>query len=112
MVAPSTGAHDVVITLAAAAPETIHSGAMAFAGVKDPKAEADLLAFLRTLNDNPPPLPEAAPAAQTNAAAPAEGQPANGQAPAAGETAAQPAPANGQAAPAEGQAPAQAQPSK
>lgn len=59
--------------------------AMAFAGVKDPKAESDLLAFLRTLADSPAPLPAAAPAAGGDAAA---------------------APANGAAAPAAGQAPA------
>lgn len=63
--------------------------AMAFAGVKDPKAESDLLAFLRTLADTPAPLPEAAPAA----AAPANGEaaPANGQAAPAAEGAQQPA---------------------
>jgi cytochrome c len=31
---------------------------MAFAGVKDPAELADLVAYLRTLNDNPPPLPQ------------------------------------------------------
>jgi len=31
---------------------------MAFAGIKDKAELADLLAYLRTLNDNPPPLPE------------------------------------------------------
>jgi cytochrome c len=31
---------------------------MAFAGVKDNGELADLLAYLRTLNDNPPPLPK------------------------------------------------------
>lgn len=30
---------------------------MAFAGIKDEAEIADLLAYLRTLNDNPPPLP-------------------------------------------------------
>lgn len=30
---------------------------MTFAGVKDPADRADLLAFLRTLSDDPPPLP-------------------------------------------------------
>lgn len=60
--------------------------AMAFAGVKDPKAESDLLAFLRTLADTPAPLPE-------TAAAPANGEaaPANGQAAPAAEGAQQPA---------------------
>ncbi len=32
---------------------------MAFAGLKDEAEIADLLAYLRTLNDNPPPLPTA-----------------------------------------------------
>ncbi len=31
---------------------------MAFAGIKDNAELADLLVYLRTLNDNPPPLPE------------------------------------------------------
>lgn len=31
---------------------------MAFAGIKDEAEIADLLAYLRTLNDNPPPLPQ------------------------------------------------------
>lgn len=31
---------------------------MAFAGIKDNAELADLIAYLRTLNDNPPPLPE------------------------------------------------------
>ncbi len=30
---------------------------MTFAGLKDPKQRADLIAWLRTLSDNPPPLP-------------------------------------------------------
>ena len=32
---------------------------MAFAGEKDPVKEADMLAYLRTLSDNPAPLPQA-----------------------------------------------------
>lgn len=72
-------------------PKAFVSGtAMAFAGIKDPKAEADLLAFLRTLADTPAPLPEAAPAGDA-AAAPANGASAT-------------APADGAAAPAAGQA--------
>ena len=39
--------------------------AMGFAGIKDPQGRADVIAYLRTLNDSPPPLPEA----------PAEGRP-------------------------------------
>jgi len=68
--------------------------AMAFAGVKNPQQEADLLAYLRTLADSPAPLPEAAPAAE-------EGAAAEGGAPAQGEPAAQ------EQAPANGEAPAQ-----
>jgi cytochrome c len=72
--------------------------AMGFAGVKKTQERADLIAYLRTLSDNPAPLPEAAaqPAAE-NAAAPA------------GDGAAPAAPAEGgaaPAAPAEGTAPA------
>jgi cytochrome c len=64
--------------------------AMAFAGIKDPKQEADLIAYLRTLSDSPAPLPEAPAAGQDNAAAPAGGEaPAEGAAQAEGQ-----APAN------------------
>lgn len=99
--------------------------AMAFAGIKDPKAESDLLAYLRTLADTPAELPAAAPAEESaepaaegaaapaaeGAAAPAaEGaQPAapaepaaQGEAAPATEGGATPAPAEG-AQPAEGQ---------
>ena len=34
---------------------------MAFAGLPKEQDRADLIAYLRTMNDNPPPLPEAAP---------------------------------------------------
>lgn len=44
--------------------------AMGFAGIKKTQERADLIAYLRTLSDNPAPLPE------TGAAAPVEGQPA------------------------------------
>lgn len=80
--------------------------AMGFGGVKKTQERADLIAYLRTLSDNPEPLPDAsaAPAAE-NASAPADGTPA--AQPAAGEAA--PAPAEGAApAPAEGAAPAPA----
>lgn len=70
--------------------------AMGFAGVKKTQERADLIAYLRTLSDNPAPLPDAAAAAP--AAAPAGEQPA--AQPAAGE-----APAAAPAAPA-GDAPA------
>jgi cytochrome c len=74
---------------------------MTFAGLKRDEQRADVIAYLRTLSDNPQPLPKAAaaPAAPEGGAAPAAkpgeapkadapaGQPAAaGQAPAAGET--------------------------
>jgi cytochrome c len=46
--------------------------AMAFGGIKNRKEEANLIAYLRTLSDNPAPLPEV-PAPAESAAAPAEG---------------------------------------
>jgi len=77
--------------------------AMAFPGFPDAKTRADVIAFLRTKNDNPPPLPAAdaggaapAPAEAPKAEAPAEA-PAADAAPTAGE---------GQSAPAENSAPA------
>ncbi|KXF79017.1 hypothetical protein ATN84_04545 [Paramesorhizobium deserti] len=96
--------------------------AMGFAGDKNDSERADLIAYLRTLSDNPAPLP-AAPAAEpaaTEGAAPAEDakpaeggaeqpageteKPAENTAPAQGE---QPAPApGGETAPAEGGQPA------
>ncbi|MGC4024478.1 MAG: cytochrome c family protein [Mesorhizobium sp.] len=79
--------------------------AMGFAGVKKTQERADLIAYLRTLSDNPAPLPDAAAAAP--AAAPAgeqpAAQPAAGEAPAAAP--AGEAPAAAPAAPA-GEAPA------
>lgn len=61
--------------------------AMGFAGLKKPEDRADLIAYLRTLSDNPAPLPEAgaAPAPENTSA------PANGAAPAEGAAPAQPA---------------------
>ena len=55
---------------------------MSFAGVKNDQDRADLVAYLRTLNDNPPPLPEAP--AQGAAPAGGEAAPADGAAPAGG----------------------------
>lgn len=57
--------------------------AMGFAGLKNPKERADLIAYLRTLADSPAPLPEvpAAPAPE-NASSPAETPPAQPAAPA------------------------------
>jgi cytochrome c len=85
-----------------------------FPGLPDAKQRADVIAFLRTKNDNPPPLPEAAaggaapagsepPAAPADAAAPAADAP-KADAPAADATA--PTAPEGQSAPAENMAPA------
>ncbi|MEP9398058.1 cytochrome c family protein [Mesorhizobium sp. KR2-14] len=65
--------------------------AMGFAGIKKDDERANLIAYLRTLSDNPAPLPEAgaAPAAPAEGAAPAA--PAEGAAPAAPEAPAAPA---------------------
>lgn len=46
--------------------------AMGFAGIKKDDERANLIAYLRTLSDNPKPLPEAGAAPATPAAAPAE----------------------------------------
>src|SRR5690606_10334386 len=67
------------------APRSYVSGtAMAFAGVKKPEQEADLIAYLRTLADEPAPLPEvgAGDAAPAEEAAPADAAPAAQEAPA------------------------------
>jgi cytochrome c2 len=77
---------------------------MAFAGIKKPEDLADVLVFLRTLSDEPAPLPEAPPeataateqAAGEGAAAPAADTATTGEQAPAGEQAA----ANEQAAPA------------
>ncbi|MBB2971993.1 cytochrome c [Mesorhizobium sp. RMAD-H1] len=113
-------------------PKTYVKGtAMGFAGDKNDSERADLIAYLRTLSDNPAPLPAAPAAAEPPAegAAPAEGgaaqpageaeKPAGEATPPAGEKPAentapaegqQPAPAEGgQTAPAQGQQPAPAQ---
>ncbi|UXO83066.1 c-type cytochrome [Brucella intermedia] len=74
----------------------IKGTAMGFAGDKKDNERADLIAYLRTLSDNPAPLPtaDAAPAAGGDAK-PAEGEkPAEGSAPAG-------APAGGEQKPAE-----------
>jgi cytochrome c len=71
---------------------------MAFPGIADPKKRADVIAFLRSKNDNPPPLPSAgaaAPAAAPAApkaeeAAPPPGAPAAPKAEAPVETPAAP----------------------
>ncbi|MBB5753183.1 c-type cytochrome [Prosthecomicrobium pneumaticum] len=67
--------------------------AMGFAGLKKDSERANMIAYLRSLSDNPPPLPtpEAAPAAEQPAQVGAE--PAEGAPPAEGT---QPAPAGAQ----------------
>jgi cytochrome c2 len=82
---------------------------MSFAGISDPQEEANLIAYLSTLSNDPVPFPEVTPAAADE---PAEGEDAaaEGEEPAVdgGE-----APADGAAAPAEGEteaAPAEATP--
>lgn len=76
---------------------------MGFAGIRNEKERADVIAYLRSLADNPPPLPTAEPAA-----APAkEAAPANGAAPAKDAAPAKAAPAAAAPAPA---APAPAAP--
>jgi cytochrome c len=75
----------------------IKGTAMGFAGVKKTQERADLIAYLRTLSDNPAPLPEAAAPAPENASA------TGGEAPTPTEEA-----PSGEAAPAE-QAPAPAE---
>ncbi len=67
----------------------IKGTAMGFAGDKKDNERADLIAYLRTLSDNPQPLPAADAAAPAgDAAKPAEGaaKPAEGAAPAAPAT--------------------------
>lgn len=65
----------------------VRGTAMAFAGLKNPQDRANLIAYMRTLSDNPAPLPEV-PAESENAAAPeGEAAPADEAAPAADEAA-------------------------
>ncbi len=102
-----TWTYDELVPFIAAPRAHIPGTAMAFAGIKNPQEEANLIAYLRSLSDNPAPLPEA-PAAEENAAAPAEAEqtaPADEAAPAQ-----EPAPAadtdTAEESPAEGQVPA------
>lgn len=87
----------------------IKGTAMGFAGVKKDDERANLIAYLRTLSDNPAPLPEAAAPAPENASAPADGaaKPADGAAPAAAPAGEEkPAEGGGAAPTTEGAAPA------
>jgi len=77
--------------------------AMGFAGVKNPTERANLIAYLRTLADTPPPLPEAAAPAAEPAAAPAGEAPAAEPAAPAETAPAEPAPAPAEPAPAPAQ---------
>jgi len=82
-------------------PQAFAAGtSMAFPGIADAKKRADVIAFLMSMTENPPPLPEAAPAEEE--AAPAE-EPAAEDEPMAEEPAAEEeaAPAEEEAAPAE-----------
>ncbi|MBX3582997.1 MAG: cytochrome c family protein [Rhizobiaceae bacterium] len=67
--------------------------AMGFAGLKNPTERANLIAYLRTLSDNPAPLPEAPAPAAEPAAAPADEVPAAEPAAPAEAAPAEPAPA-------------------
>src|SRR5690606_12307312 len=72
------------------APRSYVSGtSMAFAGIRNPQQEADLIAYLRTLSDDPAPLPEVAAEEEAPAAEDAAGE----EAPAAEEAPAEEAPA-------------------
>lgn len=86
----------------------VRGTAMAFAGLKNPKDRANLIAYLRTFSDNPAPLPEP-PAPTENASAPADAEPAGGEAAPAEDA----APAAEEAAPAPAEeAPAEAAPAQ
>jgi len=65
-------------------PQAFAAGtSMAFPGIADAKKRADVIAFLMSMTENPPPLPEAAPAEEE--AAPAEEEAAPAEEPAAEE---------------------------
>jgi cytochrome c len=77
--------------------------AMGFAGVKNPTERANLIAYLRTLADTPPPLPQAPAPAAEPAAAPAGEAPAAEPAAPAETAPAEPAPPPAEPAPAPAQ---------
>ena len=58
----------------------IQGTAMSFAGISKPDERADVIAYLRTLSDNPVPLPPPPPAGSNAAQAPAAGGAAGGTA--------------------------------
>lgn len=95
------------------APRSYVAGtAMAFAGIKRVQEEADLIAYLRSMSNDPAPLPVAASAEEeqpTEEAAPAEEAPADDVQPAEEAAPAEEAPA--EATPAE-EAPAEAAPAE
>jgi cytochrome c len=78
---------------------------MTFAGEPDPQKRADIIAYLRTLSDNPLPLPKAAPAAPATPPAAPAAPAAKPPAAAATPPAAAPAAAKPPAAPPAGAAP-------
>ena len=89
----------------------VQGTSMAFAGIRNPQQEANLIAFLRTLSDNPAPLPEPvaaeAPAADESPAEPAQpstetdGTEASPETESGVQVAPEVAPTNDDAAPAE-----------
>jgi cytochrome c len=75
-------------------PQAAMSGTkMTFVGLKKPDDRVNLIAWLRTQNASPPPIPAPNPKAAAAAPAAAAGAPASGAAPAAGEAASSAAPA-------------------
>jgi cytochrome c2 len=85
---------------------TVPGTKMAFAGLKNDQERADVIAYLRTLSDNPLPLPEAAAAPTETKVASAEAGAPAAEAPAAPATEAPAAPAPAPAANVEAPAPA------
>jgi cytochrome c len=83
---------------------------MAFAGIKKAEDRAAVIAFLRSLSDNPKPLPEGASGAATPAAQPTQQAAAAPQQASDAQPAPAPAPAPAAAAPAPAPAPAAEQP--
>jgi cytochrome c len=78
-------------------PQAVMAGTkMTFVGLKKPEDRINVIAYLRTLNDAPPPIPAPNPKAAAAAAAPAAaGAPATGSAAAGAATTTTPAPTTG-----------------